>query len=105
MITSGDGKYKVWLKQIEMDNDRVYILGGGEKSHLGGVIICEPGKETNVLSLEDHYDYIVLKPIAEEACRKYNTKVAALGGIHIDNASKGEIDKIVENCRSLIKCI
>lgn len=105
MITSGDGKYKVWLKQIELGNDRVYILGGGEKTHLGGVVICEPGKETNVISLKGHYDYVVLKSIAEEACVKYNTKVVALGGIHIDNASKEEIDKIVENCRSLVKCI
>ena len=105
MITSGEGKYKVWLKQIEMGNDRIYILGGGEKSHLGSVIICEPGKEANVINFEGHYDYIILKSIAEEACKKYKTKTVALGGIHIDNASKDEIDKIVENCRSLVKCI
>ena len=105
MITSGDGKYKVWLKQMELGNDRMYVLGGGEKTHLGGVIICEPGKETNVISLEEHYGYVVLKPIAEEACRKYDTKVVALGGVHIDNASKEDIDKIVENSRDLVKCI
>jgi hypothetical protein len=105
MITSGEGRYKVWLKQMEVDDDRIYIVGGGEKSHLGGVVICEPGKKPQVISLEGHYDHIVLQPIAEEACKKYGTTVVALGGIHIDNASKEEIDKIVENCRSLVKCI
>jgi hypothetical protein len=90
---------------MEVGKDRIYILGGGEKSHIGGVIISEPGKESNVIRFEGHYDYIVLKPIAEEASKKYNTKAVVLGGIHINNASKKEINIIVENCRSLIKCI
>jgi hypothetical protein len=105
MITLGKGKFKVWLKQMKIGIDRIYILGGGEKSHLGGIVVCEPEKDTNVIRLEGHYDYIVLKPIAEEACKKYNTKIIALGGIHIDNASKEDINKIVDNCRSLLECI
>ena len=47
----------------------------------------------------------MLQPIAEAACKKYNVKVVALGGIHIDNASKEEIEKLVENCKELEKCI
>ncbi len=46
MITSGNGKYEVWLKQIKLGNDRIYILGGGEKSHMGGV-----GKTATVVNL------------------------------------------------------
>jgi metal-dependent hydrolase (beta-lactamase superfamily II) len=55
--------------------------------------------------LEGHYDNVVLEPIAEAACKKYNTKVVTIGGVHIDNASKEEINKIVENCRGLVECI
>jgi phosphotransferase system IIB component len=80
-------------------------LGGGEKTHLGGVVVCEPKKVPIVIRLEGHYDNIVLKPIAEAASKKYNTKVAAIGGVHVDNASKDEIDKLVENCKELVKCI
>ena len=105
MITSGEGKYKVFLEQKKIGDDLVYILGGGEKSHIGGVIICEPNKSANVIRLEGHYDDIVLKPIAEEACKKYKTKVVAIGGVHVDDATKEEIDKLVENCRELVKCI
>ena len=105
MITSGEGKYKVFLEQKKIGDDLVYILGGGEKSHIGGVIICEPNKSANVIRLEGHYDDIVLKPIAEEACKKYRTKVVAIGGVHVDDATKEEIDKLVENCRELVKCI
>lgn len=105
MITSGEGRYKVWLKEERIGDDRVYILGGGEKPHIGGVVVVEPGKEAVTVRLGTHYDYIVLEPIAEEACKKYNMTAVAVGGIHIDNASKEEIDTIVNNCRELMKCI
>jgi len=105
MITSGEGKYKVWLEEKKLDDGIIYILGGGERSHIGGVVICEPDKPSNVIRLEGHYDDIVLKPIAEEACKKYNKKVVAVGGVHVDNASKDEINILVNNCKELVKCI
>lgn len=102
MITSGEGKYKVWLKQEKIGDNLLFVLGGGEKSHIGGVVICEPGKKTQAIRLEGHFDDIVLKPIAEAACKKYKTKVVAVGGIHVDNATKKEIDLLVENCLMLV---
>ena len=105
MITSGEGKYKVFLEKKKIDDDLIYILGGGEKSHIGGVVICEPDKESKVIRLEGHYDDIVLKLIAEAACKKYNKRVAAIGGVHVDNATEKEIDLLVKNCKELVKCI
>jgi len=105
MITSGEGKYKVFIKEIKNGGDLIYILGGGERSHIGGIAICEPGKKPQIIRLEGHYDDLVLSPIAEAACKKYNTKVVAVGGVHVDNASKEEIDILVKNCKDLIKCI
>jgi len=105
MNTSGEGKYKVFLEKRELDRNIVYILGGGERSHIGGIAICEPGKKPNTIRLEGHYDDVVLKPIAEEACKKYKTTIVVLGGVHIDNASKREIDILVKNCKELIKYI
>jgi len=105
MITSGEGKYKVYLEKKQLDDDLIYIVGGGQKAHIGGIVICEPGKKPNTIKLEGHYDYVVLEPIAIEAFKKYKKKVVAIGGIHIDNATKEEINIIVENCKELIKCI
>jgi hypothetical protein len=105
MITSGEGKYKVWLEEKKIGNDILFILGGGEQSHIGGVVISELNKNSQVIRLEGHYDDVVLKIIAEAACKKYKTKVVAIGGIHVNNATKQEIEKLVENCKELIKCI
>ena len=105
MHTFGEGKYKVWLEQKKIGPDIIYIVGGGERSHIGGVVICEPGKSPNAIRLEGHYDDIVLKPIAEKACNKYKTKVVAVGGVHVDNATQEEIDLLVENCKGLIQYI
>jgi len=102
MLTSGEGKYKVWLKQEKIGDDLLFVLGGGEKSHIGGVVVCEPNKKTQAIRLEGHFDDVVLKPIAETACKKYKTKVVAVGGVHVDNATKKEIDLLVENCLMLV---
>jgi hypothetical protein len=105
MITFGEGKYKVFLEKKRIGNDLLYILGGGERSHIGGIVVCEPMKETRITRLKGHYDVIVLRPIAEAACGKYGTKVAAIGGVHVDNASQKEINLLVKNCKELVKYI
>ena len=105
MVTSGEGKYKVFLEEKKIDDDLIYILRGGEKPHIGGIVVCEPGKKPRVVKLEGHYDYIVLEPIAVAACKKYDKKVVAIGGVHVDNATKDEIDLLVKNCKELVKCI
>ena len=105
MITAGSGKYKVWLTQEILGDERLYILGGGERPHIGGVVVMEPQKKKKVIKFGGHYDHIVLEPIAKKACEKYNTRVVAIGGVHVDDASKDEIDLLVKNCRELEKCI
>lgn len=103
MITSGEGKYQVWLEQHCCGDDLLFILGGGERSHVGGVVICEPGKKPQVIRLEGHYDDVVLAPIAEAACIKYQVRVVAVGGVHVEHATKKEIDLLVRNCQGLLE--
>lgn len=105
MHSSGNGRYKIWLKKQRIGQDLIYLLGGGEKPHVGGIVVCKPDKKPKVIKFENHYDYIVLKPIAEVACKKYKTKVVAIGGLHVENASKNEIKILVDNCKALIDFI
>jgi hypothetical protein len=105
MITAGEGKYAVWLKEKQIGTDRVYLVGGGEKPHIGGVVICEPDNPPQIIGLEGHRDVVILTPIAQRACEKYGTTVVVVGGVHIENAKKEEIEKVVKNCRSMVSCI
>ncbi len=105
MNTYGKGKYKVWLKKQKIGEDLVYFLGGGEQPHIGGITVCEPKKKPRNVKLVKHYDYIITEPIAKAACKKYKTKVTCIGGVHIDNASKEEIKKLVKNCKELVKVV
>ena len=105
MHTSGEGRYKVWLDIKKLHNDILLILGGGEQPHIGAIIVIEPGKKPQIIRIATHYDHQVLTPLAKAAQKKYKTTIVAVGGIHIDNASKEEIQIIVENCRRLIPCI
>jgi gallate decarboxylase subunit D len=105
MNTSGRGKYKVWLQRYDIGDDLLYVLGGGERSHIGSVVIAEPEKKIQMIRSTGHYDDVVLKPIAEAACKKYKTKVVAVGGVHVENATKDEINLLVENCKKLVKNI
>ena len=103
--TFGEGKYHVWLKYQDIGIQKIYILGGGENSHIGGVTICEVGKEPQNTRIDGHHDCVVTEPIAVAACAKYKVKVLCLGGVHVDNASKEEIDILVSNCKELIQFI
>jgi len=91
MNTYGEGKYKVWLRKENIGEDIVYFLGGGERSHIGSVVVARPGEEVKAIRLEGHYDDVVLKPIAEKACKKYGVTIVAVGGVHVDDATQEEI--------------
>ena len=103
--SSGEGRYRVWLEKKELDRGIVYILWGGEKSHIGAVVLKRPGEESQIIDIEGHYDLEVILPIAEKACEKYHRPVVVTGGIHIDNATRNEIEIIINNCKELLKCI
>lgn len=101
MITLGEGRYKVWLEKHQVGDDLVFLLGGGEKPHIGGAVLCEPGKPPVLLTKSSHQDVKALEIIAAAACKKYTVTCVAVGGIHIDNASKEEINRIMKICHRL----
>lgn len=105
MITAGDGKHRVWVKKQELDKGLVLMLGGGDSSHVGGAAYVTPDGEEDVMEVKGHHDMKVLLPLARAAARKYGVPVMAVGGVHIDDATKADIDKVIANCRELVKCI
>ncbi|MFH1237184.1 MAG: hypothetical protein V1648_02155 [Candidatus Aenigmatarchaeota archaeon] len=101
MLTAGKGKYKVWLKEARQGKDVILFLGGGERTHIGSVVVCAPGKPAKVLNRKGHYDWMVAIPIAEKKSRKTKKAVVCIAGIHVNNASKKEIEILKKNCKAI----
>jgi len=98
----GTGRTGVWATVVSLDEGLSITVGGGEVSHIGGYIIVEPGKPPETFILGTHKDHIALMIIAEVVAKRYDEiTILVSGGIHIDNAKKGEIQEILENCKVL----
>jgi hypothetical protein len=105
MITAGEGKHRVWLRKQELDKGIVLMLGGGESSHVGGAAYVTPEGVEDVMGVKGHRDLDVLLPIARAASKKYGVPVMAVGGVHIENATKQDLKLLVDNCTELVNCI
>ncbi|VVB98733.1 Uncharacterised protein [uncultured archaeon] len=103
MISAGKGKYRVWLRKIRQGGDMILLLGGGKRPHIGAIVVSEKGKKTKVFVKKGHLDHKVTKTIAQKAAKKMNKTVVCVAGIHIDNATKEDIKKLVKNCREIEK--
>ncbi len=100
-----EGRYRVWVDKHSIGDDIVLLVGGGEKPHIGGIVVCKPNEPAYILSLPKHRDVEALELIASIVSKKYNTTCTAIGGIHIDNATKDEIKRILDNCRKIAELV
>lgn len=110
MVSHGEGKFRITAGIHRIGRDTVLLVMGGEKPHAGCVVTCEPDKASgsvasSVHSFAGHREEQVARPIAEAVCRKLKAKVVCICGIHVDNASKGEIALLVKNTNELGKRI
>ena len=104
-IVIGEGKHKVWLERSQAGEDIILVVGGGERPHIGGVVMKVPGEEIRVMNIGTHKDFHLLIPLAEKVSEKDDVTVVATGGVHVDDATKEDIQKIVENCAELAQKI
>ena len=101
MISAGSGRHGVWLREMRHGDDIVLFLGGGERPHLGSVVLCEPGKKPRIINRKGHFDWMVAKPIASIVCMKRKRPVVCIAGIHVDDAKKEDIEILKKNCKLL----
>ncbi|MDD1764635.1 MAG: hypothetical protein LUQ46_01310 [Candidatus Methanomethyliaceae archaeon] len=93
----GKGKYKVWADSIPAGHELVVFIGGGEKPHIGSVSISEKTGKAFSFSIPEHKDYIVSNDAACRISEATGRRCLVVVGIHIQNASKLEIKKLLEN--------
>lgn len=98
-------KWEVQLDSYEMGNDLVLILKGGEKYHVGAVAMAIPYKQTastSLISAYGHKDGDVAKPLAEKVAKSLKKTIVFIVGLHIENASKDDIQKLIDNSNKII---
>ncbi|MEL7563375.1 MAG: hypothetical protein AAGU27_00600 [Dehalobacterium sp.] len=106
-VEIGRDKHKIKLYVMVTDDGINVLLTGGEKAHVGGVVLTVPrqsltgsgiGSDSWVVPVPGHKDTIAGEKVGTIICRKTGEVVAVTAGIHIDNALPEDLEMIMENC-------
>ena len=85
----------------------VVFMAGGTKEHVGGVAMSVPREslsgngpscDTWVIPVPGHKDSIVAEKASAWICRELRMPAVVTAGIHIDNATAGQIADIEAAC-------
>lgn len=99
-------RHMYWMK-----NDLIICIQN-ENGHIGSVVIGQPYFKndaihvtTQVWNQLTHKDELVAKMYVEAACKKLNTTVCCICGIHIDQITPQEIDEIMRYIKEDIQAM
>ncbi|MGQ9722567.1 MAG: prenylated flavin chaperone LpdD [Candidatus Jordarchaeum sp.] len=111
----GEGKCQVWAFFFLLGDDLVVGIGGGERPHIGALAVAEPrpsrakpdviSSTSSVITLLGHKDDIVAREAADSLASETNRVVTVTAGIHVENATKKEIETLLANSRRVIQKI
>ncbi len=100
MIHAGEGRYRVTLMFFEIGSDRLVIITGGEEAHIGSATLAEEKGHLQTIGKKGHKDHVVSEKVAGIIYDIIGKDLLVVCGIHIDDASKEEIDILVENAQT-----
>jgi hypothetical protein len=96
----------VWLKVHWLGPDLVVHIGNGN-AHVGAVALAEYEEEhrrasVSVLTRSGHKEEIVAREAARRLAGSLRSPVCVLAGIHLPDASRNEIARLVRNAGSAV---
>lgn len=104
--------FPIILEVKRQGNDLAAMLYGGEKSHIGSVCVSVPRDSlkkdgsvsctTSVVNLLGHKDEILGRMVSETLCVRYQTVTVCTCGVHIDHATKEQLDDIVVTVKRML---
>ena len=98
-------KYTIKCSVTKMGNDYNVAVFGGEKAHIGSVVLSLPRESlsghgisstSSVMNVLGHKDEAVARLFAEKIAKEKNCRVVCSCGIHIDNATENVLEEINE---------
>ncbi len=110
--TAGTGRYRVGIIATLTGEGISVLLTGGEKPHVGAVVLSVPrasltgagiGCDSWILPVPGHKDAEAARPAAEMICRATGQTTVVTAGIHIEQATGGELQTLLNNCTVAVK--
>jgi hypothetical protein len=105
----GEGRMQIKLRATITSDGLVVQIFGGDRTHIGALALSLPAPSLNdpgliscsttVVPITGHKDDEVAKPVAEDIARSWGSPVLTVVGIHVDRASKRDIDILKNNCK------
>jgi len=103
MISAGEGRYTVTLQSHKIGKDKLVIITGGEEEHIGSATLIEEKGHLQTMIKKGHKDHIVSEKMANIIYDKIGKDLLVICGIHIEDASKEEIDSLVRNAKECVE--
>ncbi len=102
MISAGEGRYTVTLQSHKIGKDRLIIITGGEEEHIGSATLIEEKGHLQTIIKKGHQDHVVSEKMANIIYDTIGKDLLVVCGIHIDDASKEEIDILIDNAQACV---
>ena len=105
--TRGEGRTKVDLLAYNMGSDLVVSIYN-ENAHIGAVAVGEYDHEeerasVSVITRLGHKDDAIAQRAAYLISKSIKKPVCVIAGVHLDNITKEEIDKLLENAEVAVE--
>ena len=110
--SAGDGRSTVHVDAFSTEGKGLCaFLYGGEIPHNGGTVVAVPRLKSNsthdhdftadiwISAVPHHKDTEIAVPIAKLMAVQLNEPISLTAGIHIDKASREEINLLCQNCQ------
>ncbi|HAD19653.1 MAG TPA: hypothetical protein DCF42_04570 [Lachnospiraceae bacterium] len=111
-ITKTAQGISITCQAVFAGDDLNLTIYGGERPHIGCVVLSIPrpsltgtgtGVTSSVLNLPGHKEESVARMFAEYAAKKYGRTTCCTCGIHMDQATKGQLKTIEVICGDILK--
>ncbi len=110
-FTADNHRIPLVLEACRLGDDLNISLSGGDRGHIGAVALAQarPGladpaltrASTSVITLCGHKEDLIAREIAERVAVEINGVVSVSCGIHVDNATRDQIESIIVSSRLL----
>ncbi|MFA7412628.1 MAG: hypothetical protein WCZ27_10355 [Tissierellaceae bacterium] len=100
-----NARVQINIETIELGNDLCVVIWGGDKPHLGTVILStarpsladknRTSTTSSTINISGHKDDQVARPVSEILSAGLNKNVAVVCGIHIRDITLEEIQEII----------